>query len=280
MRFDHAAPFFRISFKGRPEFTTLSFDLQKWYMDCVSSDGALFIGYAAHLKWNALNVKFLSRLTLRDSELLTESALKGFTAPLQNGSQIEWKNDELHLACRWSNAKPCEPKTLLDTATGQVVWHCWAQNADARIELGSGPQIHGRGYVERLHLTLPPWKLPIEQLTWGRFLSDHDSLIWIEWNGPQRLKFALLNGVEQRDLHVRSERVRVPTAELEFQSPKVIRQGTIAQSVLGALGSTASLFPDSILNLHESKSFSQAELRADDGSTSSGWAIHEVVRWP
>ena len=55
-------------------------------------------------------------------------------------------------------------RRLFESADGIVDWTCEMPRARTRIG-----EVCGDGYAEVLHMTVPPWKLPIDELRWGRF---------------------------------------------------------------------------------------------------------------
>src|SRR5574341_576006 len=48
--------------------TRPSFELSKWYFDCVAPDGRTFIGYAGDLRWKALSLHYQSSLLRSEVE--------------------------------------------------------------------------------------------------------------------------------------------------------------------------------------------------------------------
>src|SRR2546423_3960326 len=73
----------------------------------------------------------------------------------------------------------------------------------ARSGISFGGRLEGLGYAERLTMTIPPWRLPFEELRGGRFLSDGDALVWINWRGAHTLNLSFPNGVCVEDALVK-----------------------------------------------------------------------------
>lgn len=84
--------------------------------------------------------------------------------------------------------------TVYESADGRIDWECRQPAADARVRLAGGREITGLGYAERLRMTIPPWRLPLRTLRWGRFLAAGESWVWIDWQGPHVARFAFRNG--------------------------------------------------------------------------------------
>lgn len=129
-------------------------------------------------------------------------------------------------------------------------------------------------------MTLAPWKLPIQELRWGRFLSDSDSLVWIDWKGSYSCRIVLQNGILGRATTIDEDEVRLNRhGGLRLAPGDVLRKGGLGETALSVIPGLSRLFPRKILEARECKWRSRAELRHGD-SSSSGWAIHEVVTWP
>ena len=60
-------------------------------------------------------------------------------------------------------------------SAGSIVWTCLQPGSRVNISLGDR-QLAGLGYAECLSVTLPPWRLPLSELRWGRFVSAEHSL--------------------------------------------------------------------------------------------------------
>jgi hypothetical protein len=67
---------------------------------------------------------------------------------------------------------------------------------------------------------------------------------------------------------------------LRMDRRDVLREGAIGETVLSAIPKLVKAVPARILGLRERKWRSRGVLRRADGRESTGWAIHEVVRWP
>ena len=129
-------------------------------------------------------------------------------------------------------------------------------------------------------MTLAPWKLPIQELRWGRFLSDSDSLVWIDWKGSHSCRIVLQNGILGRATAIGEREIILNgNIGLGLAGGDVLRKGALGETALAMIPGLSRLFPGRILDVQECKWRSRAEFRLGD-SSSSGWAIHEVVTWP
>jgi len=233
------------------------FHLSKWYLDCVAEDGRVFVAYSARLRWRGLTLDYTSVLG-------AASSLKPCQTPECTGDRIEWRAPEVGVEGTWQALEAPVSETLYD-ADGTVEWNCCQPRGRAQVHIGS-ECLRGLGYVERLTMTVPPWRLPIDELHWGRLLTEAGSLVWIDWRGPHSKQVILRNGVAAEPELL---------AQLELDRGLVLRDGALRKTALSIIPKVERLFPWRILRVKETKWRSRGSL---DGA--SGWAIHEVVRWP
>lgn len=249
-------------------------------MDCVSGDGGAFIGYAATLSWRGLALHYSSVLMLRGPREAVESrtTLQGFSAPEVAGSYVRWRAPRLKVSGDWEARAPAIKRTLLESADGAIEWHCLQPGARAEVYVGEGLRLAGAGYVEHLTMTIPPWRLPFDELRWGRFLSDEDELVWINWRGEQPLNLSFHNGVCVKGALLTDQGLEAGGARLDLCDHTVLRDGPLVETALHAVPGARRLFPLRILRTHERKWLSRGVLSGPRAG--AGWAIHEVVRWP
>src|SRR5438034_9233880 len=236
-----------------------SFELRKWYLDCVDAEGNAAIAYWAKLRWRYINL-YYRRVAVNGVE--------------RRCTEISWRQS----VSMEASAPPIR-RRLFEGPDGIVDWSCEMPRAKARIG-----DVRGDGYAELLRMTGPPWKLPIDELRWGRFIGGETSVAWIEWRGPLPQKLVFRDGVE-RDGVVHDDRVELPLvgqalacpdrlkpvpqrAVLHFGRDRVLADRTVGD----ALPLLKWLFPRRIRNARERKWCSRATL-----GEVSGWAIHEIV---
>ena len=65
---------------------------------------------------------------------------------------------------------------------------------------------------------------------------------------------------------------------LDLDRGMVLRSGQLGQNVFAEVSRLATLLPHTMLSVDECKWRSRAVLQTENAAT-SGWAIHEVVRW-
>jgi hypothetical protein len=262
-----------------------SFRLSKFYLDCITDAGGALIIYAATATWKRLALSYVGLLESAPGfPVRTRASLRGWAAPAWRDGSLGFDFAPLQISGQWQAAHaPSIEHKLLASAGGEVVWTCLAPRARAAIA-HRGRRFEGYGYAEHLSLTIPPWKLPIRDLHWGRFHSATDSLVWIKWLGEQPLDLTLHNGIAlDAPSEISAARVRARPFTLDMTDHRELRAGRIATTALRPLRKIVSAFPSSILNLHETKWVSAGTLHHDgvSGATPErGYALHEHVIFP
>jgi hypothetical protein len=250
-------------------------------LDCVADDGRAFIGYAARLSWRALSINYASVLRCRPGRKAeTDTTLQESSAPRADGSAVKWSSPRLKVEGTWRADAPPIKRTLLDSGEGKIEWHCLQPRARAEINFGENARLAGLGYVERLTMTVPPWRLPFHELRWGRFLSAEDALVWIDWRGAHSLSLGFHNGARVEHVSLGDDELAAGGTRLALDCGTVLREGALVETALSTIPGIQSLFPFRILRARERKWLSRAVLNKPAAAPGAGWAIHEVVRWP
>jgi hypothetical protein len=259
--------------------TTGTFSFTKWYLDCVDADGRSVILYWAALAWRGLALTWHSVLLHEPGrQPLQRTSLVRVAAPCRCADAIAWRCPAL--GCEISAVSRQGPFAvrLLDGARGAVDWTCEAPAAAVSVEVTGHAPIRGPGYAERLVLTLAPWRLPIDELRWGRWIAADASrsVVWIDWRGARPATWIFVDGVRQPPAGVTEEGFVAGDTALRLDA----RQALPTRSLRDLIGSIAPLkatLPASLLALRETKWRSAGTLLAAGGAPLSGWAIHELV---
>lgn len=257
-----------------------TFQLSKCYLDCVTAGGDAIIAYAADLHWGAIHVRCASILCAPvNAAPSTTVSLRPFEFPNADSTGIMWEHPSLDFCGHWSIRAPAIQRDLFTEPRGGVTWNCLTHHAQAQVRCGTRSVV-GLGYVERLHLTLEPWRLPIDVLRWGRFVSSTDSLVWIQWRGSHPLDLLFHNGLAVSPAtQINTRQLIAPGLALELSPPRTLRDGSLLTTALSSLQKLAALLPVSILQTTETKWLSKATLKTAAGA-STGHAIHELVTFP
>lgn len=252
------------------------FKLSKWYLDCVTDSGDVSIAYVGRVDWGMPRLHYSSLLESTANRIVARHSVREQNEPEIKNASISWRTKAFHTDAIWYADSVALRDTIFSCEHGSVEWHCLMPRARTRFRDRSG-----LGYVEHLTTTMPPWKLPIENLRWGRFTSASDWVVWIDWQGEFSRRIVYLNGE------------LVPTAVLEDGHIKfdeggllmmdrslVIRDGSLGTTLFSVIPGIRKTFPARLLQVNECKWRSRARLERPSGSTVEGWAIHERVCWP
>jgi hypothetical protein len=256
-----------------------NFLLSKWYLDCVSRDGDVFIGYVAKLSWRALSISYASTLQYDPRRgVRSETSLRDLPAPQIKGSRIEWKHAQLSVDGFWESTAEPRSCVLLETESGKMKWNCLQPCAKVSISAGND-RIEGFGYVDHVTMTVPPWQIPFDELRWGRFLSENDAVVWIDLQGADSLNLAFHNGIQIGNSLINDSRFAANELSVSFRESVAIREGTLIKTALATVPGVGRLFPKRILQTRERKWRSRGFLSQPKRAPSMGWAIHEIVQF-
>lgn len=250
----------------------MPFLLTKWYLDCVSHAGDALVGYAAQLSSGVLRARYASLLRASPSSAPASLVrLRGATLPELHAGRVTWTAPALDLVGTWSHGAAPLHVELLDEP-GALSWSCHLPRAQVELR-HRGQRLAGDGYAESLTMRVPPWRLPIDELRWGRAHVGAHTLVWLDWRGPRPLRRVFLDGHE-RDGDVTDDAVRVPGLTVSLRKAATLRKGDVAKTALARLPALSRLLSRHRLHLVEEKWLSRAA-----AGHQHGWAIHEVVRW-
>ncbi|MGB8262116.1 MAG: hypothetical protein WCE75_17290 [Terracidiphilus sp.] len=252
------------------------FTLVKWYMDCVTEDGEVAVLYCVDLHWGRIHARYSSALTAGERPPESHASMAGYRVSASEG-EIAVEAPRLKAEGNWRADAPPVRQMVYQSDAGEVEWNCLQPRSLVQLRIGERAW-NGLGYAECLTVTVPPWKLPMRQLRWGRFVSPENSLAWVDWQGGHSTSFAVHNGRTVETLAVSDAEVAVPGATLTMEEPLPLRTGRLASTVLPGLSALGGLLPRSLFNIEEHKWRSRGRLAAQEQS-SRGWVIHEVVDW-
>jgi hypothetical protein len=266
------------------------FRLSKWYLDCVAPGGDTVVAYVAELGWGRIALRYASVLQHARGRSRVTTSLRSPASPSSRGGAIAWSSRALAVRGTWQGMVPPHERTLLASQDGSVEWRCLHPAARVELRLGGGTgtarDVGGLGYAEHLTTTIPPWRMPIRELHWGRFVSvpddhgRHASIVWTDWRGPHEVRIVLRDGAPIR-ADVTEDRLTLDDGSvLALDRRDVLREGTLGATVLAAIPRLRDTVPGPILGVHERKWRSRGVLTRAGRRALEGWAIHEVVRWP
>jgi len=253
-----------------------SFNLVKWYLDCVTDEGEVAIVYGTELKWRGVCIVANSVLAGSEDHVETRTSISPFQVT-REGNSIAVEVPRQGVAGEWeADSAPCE-RAVYEAEAGSVKWNCLQPRSRVRLRIADR-RLSGLGYAECVTLTVPPWKLPLDELRWGRFVSPRNWMVWVDWKGRYSASFAFADGKEGAAPAVRDAEVAAAGARLRIEAGFALRSGRIGSTILPHVPRLAKLLPRSLFNIEEQKWCSRGEMRTNDGCA-FGWVIHEVVRW-
>jgi hypothetical protein len=246
--------------------------LEKWYVDVLFDDGAVLLVYLVRLHFFGVR---MARVT---AELFEEGrVIRGDAA----ASRIEGGPDWLRFGGasiegdRFRFSTPGlegdlvyrprhDPFTLRDPFVTDgdraLTWRVEIPDADVEGTLrwpGGLRTVRARGYRDRVHFDIPPWRFPIERLVWGRAIAGEHATTWVEADTARGRIADRWASSEQR---------------LELDEPRVLIDAhVLGLPTLGLSWRRALLEPLSG-DPHERKMAAPCRLGGEQGV-----AIHEVV---
>jgi hypothetical protein len=258
------------------------FVLAKWYLDSVDAGGRAAILYSTALTWGRARVGWHGvSICETDRPVAHRTSVTPTPLPEREGDRLAWRADPLGCAVDCMPTVPPFARRLVDLPAGALDWRCEAPAARVDVTLPDAPALSGAGYAECLSLTLPPWRLPIEDMRWGRWVSDDGtrSLVWIDWKGPHPRTDVYLDGRPAASPVVGEGEVSAGGVSLAL-SPRRPLYSRPLDSALAGLGAVLKLLPGAWRDLEDAKWICRARLDGPAGAAAEGWCIDEVVRFP
>jgi hypothetical protein len=258
------------------------FRLTKWYMDCREADGRVAIAYWASLTWRSFGLTW-SSVAVYDAgaPVRRTSGLGRSAEPCLDGRRLTWRDPGIEAAVDADVLQTGASVRLFARGEGRLEWTCAAPAAEVRVRASGGTTVQGRGYVEHLVLTLPPWQLPIRELRWGRWIAAEASrsLVWIDWRGPAPATWVLRNGALCPGATVSDTEVRAGGDVVAIGARQLLHSQRL-DDVLGGIAPLRGLLPPALLAIEDTRWACDAPLRSSDGAAVPGSAIAELVRVP
>lgn len=120
----------------------------------------------------------------------------------------------------------------------------------------------------------------MNELRWGRFLSDSHTVIWISWKSDHPLNKIFLDGTEYNDAIFESETVVFNNGKhkLTFSEPRTIRNGKLS-GLFSKMKYLKIFFNSRLLDTVETKYKAKSVLTGDSALITTGWSLFEIVKW-
>jgi len=256
------------------------FSLEKYYVDLVTAERQYFIGYSAFLHWGAIKINY--NASLHHSSLLglrAHPSLSSSNRPVVDNSVLTWHSPKLGFDGQWQQLASSERQVLHQTDEGVVEWNCLQPSSRVQLTTAAGTTHHGLGYVECLNMTIPPWRLGLQTLRWGRFVSENHSVVWIEWRGKYNLILLICDGRRALNPKISDRMIWCDDFDLSLEHCETIREDSIGETLVSKIPSILRVAPIDFLRGKERKYVSRGRLAFPGGSDHTGWVIHERVSW-
>lgn len=255
------------------------FALEKWYLDAVDSDGSAAIAYWASLTWRGVDVTWHNVCRYaRGASPEERSSLRRVPPPCVVDGRVTWASKRLALETVHEPTTPGVAVTMLDDVRGRITWECLAPSALVRAN-DDGVIRKGTGYAERISMTVLPWELPLDELRWGRWISDDatTSLVWVDWRGPAPQRWVIHNGTRCDDASVEDGGIALGAGRLALGTPRTLHDRSVGKLLRGITG-LARVAAHIPIAWEETKWCSRGTWVGAAGENIQGWAIHEIAR--
>lgn len=260
-------------------FRQKKFRLEKLYCDSVDDSGNCFIVYMAKVDCRFVSFCYSGLIHIDGKGVTAErSSFKRIDIP--DGKILKIDVEKLGIEGIWKSTDTPFVRTLLrDENSGELIWNCHHPKAATEIRFGN--MLHkGRGYAETLVLPLMPYRLPVDEIRWGRFLSDATTVIWICWKGSRTLNLLFLNGYGYSDAEFSERGIKFGEKlfSLSFSEVRIIRKGTFSDLFPGK-PVLKILVGKGIIKSLETKFIAKTNFSRNSIFVATGWSIYEEVIW-
>lgn len=261
------------------------FYLNKWYLDFTGDDGEAMIFYSAKLDLNHWTADYTSWLNYDPASGATvKSRFSDVPATPLPGNEIVFNDERNSVTGRWVARADMIRSRIFESAEGFLDWICCQPASDVTIEL-PGRTLKGSGYAEQIITTVPPWKIHMDGLLWGRFVSDGYNLVWISLGEAELQNRVWLNGGLTCNCIIENDFIRIPGMNLELRMDRGVtleserKVLSIVARVIRFVPVLHKVMPFRFLTAGGSKWLSRSELRINDIAVATGISIHEFVNF-
>lgn len=259
--------------------------LNKWFLDFIGDNGETMIFYAANLNWGPFSVPYTSWIHYDpDRGIKSTSRYRRVRLPVKDENQITWKDETFKIEGLWeSRSTPIEAR-LYDSKKGYLDWKCYQPASDVQLNINNR-SLKGRGYAEQLILTASPWKIPMDELRWGHWGSENDTVVWIELRKEDKKQWLWVNGEKVEQNHIEDDLLKIPGRNLTLRLDRkvVLESEKKISSVMDKLNKYLpgfrKIIPVQFLRADEKKWLSNGTFYNKYNRVVNGMAIHELVNF-
>ncbi len=261
-----------------------NFHLDKWFLDFVGPDEESMIFYSARLTWHGVTIPYTSCLTYQQEHgNQLRSRFKDVKVPTLIGNVINWEDSSLGVRGTWENQVIPLSERLIDEEEGFLDWNCHQPMSSVKLSFNDGRTILGKGYAEQLLMTIPPWKIPMDTLRWGRFGSEADHMVWIDLMGDGHKYWLWYNSKPIENVTITDDRIDLQKDGISLKMDKSIvlesekKIYSVVRNLMKYIPGINSMMPTRFLMADEVKWLSKSHLEGKNGKSVKGWTIHELV---
>lgn len=250
------------------------FKLKKFYYDGIDLSGNAFILYKADLQILGVSIPYSAIIVSEGNQTHEKSVLGSSINDLQT-----FENEKLNVSGKWQPIDFQLPTQILLNQKGKkITWHCFLPKGKFLLK-NQGKSFSGLGYGEVLEMNFAPWKMPISELKWGRYLSENHHIIWIEWIGEQPLKKVFWNGNEVKNAQISDSGISIaePKIHLKFENPIPIKDEKLLK-ITDKYPFLKLFFRKKFLQSREMKFKSKSTLTIEN-QQDTGFSLYETVLW-
>lgn len=245
----------------------------------MDAEARAVVGYWASLAWRGLALTWQNVTLFEPGKAsVSRSSLASASPPGETGGAISWRAEALGCAMDFEPHQPPIEERLLADGSGVVDWRVETPAAAVSASLRGFAPVNGTGYAERIRITIPPWRLPIRELRWGRWI-DHAasrSVVWIDWRGEAPRTWVFADGAAAPLPEVTDDRVSAGAMAVSLGERRTLESRSLAE-IASTIPALEAVVPRSFLGLRQSRWCSDGILQDGHGASCSGRAIHEVV---
>ena len=258
----------------------ISFKIEKLYLDCIDDQGNCFILYWAKVEFFLMRFVYSGLVFCNAKGFTTEKSTLHKTNKPVIDRIIQFNHKLLKTNIKFNRTDDAIIRLLYkDSNNNELIWNCHHPKGWAEI-IHNDSIYKGFGYAETLISQIKPWNLPIDELKWGRFLSDFYTVIWINWLGKYPINKIFINGIEFNDAIFKDDIISFnnDTYRLKFSEIQLIREGKLS-GLFSRMTLLKMFLNRRILNTIEIKYKSRTSFSKNSELLSNGWSIFEIVPW-
>ena len=262
-----------------------NFYLDKWFLDFAGDNGEAMIFYAAKLTWHGWSTSYTSWLQYdAASGVHLKSRFRNVQFPQIKDDIITWYDPKFGISGTWESMAAMIQARIFDSEEGFLEWKCFQPASKVQLKINNSV-LDGRGYAEQLILTVPPWKIPMNELRWGHFGSDENIMIWIELREEKIQQWVWLNGEVIENCIIEDDLITLPEKDLILNLDRGVllesekKIFSIAEKIVRFIPGFKKVLPLNFLMADETKWLSKGQVRTNQNILSTGTAIHEFVNF-